>query len=224
MEEQRQFRVSPQVYRNNLAALGLFLCITLLIGSVSVYSFNHHVLVACAVLAFLAILLGYSFRWLPRLKQIIVLDERSIACISGPMTTRLAWNEIGSIRGAFNASDIVVCDRDSKPVFAIFRSTEGFQVLVNVVLQHVAPMAIGSNSRASGIRIEDGCVVLELAKESRRVPLRDITGLRMEYDSRPTALAKLVIECAGTQVPAVNIANYILDAYGTIRRAMESHG
>ena len=223
MEEQRQFRVSPRVYRNNLAALGLVVCMTLLIGSVTAYSFSHHALIACAFLAAIAVLLAYFSKWLKQLRQVIAIDERSVACVSGSGTARLSWGEIGRVRGAFNASDILICDRDAKPVFTIFRSTEGFQELVNSVLQHVEPGAIGSAPRASGAKIEDGCVVLDLAKASRRVPLRDIVGLRVEYDSRPaSALAKLVIECAGTQVSAVNISNYILDAYGIIRRALIS--
>ena len=221
VETQTRYRVSSRIYRNNLVAAGLSLGMILLIGLASAYSFGHPLLIGSAVLALVAAILGYLSRWLRHLVRVIVLDTGGIACVSRSGTLRLEWQEIGAVRGAFNASDIVICDCASKPAFTIFGFTEGFQELVNSVLQHVAPEAIGTGSSTHGIEIQEGCVVLDL-KEPRRIALEEVTGLRVEYDSRPSsALAKLVIECAGSQVSAVNISNYIIEGYGLVRRALQ---
>ena len=220
MEEQKHYRVSPQIYRNNLIALIVFLCAFALIGFVSAYNFGHLLLICSVVAALIIMLVWYFSRQLPKLKQIIVIDQHSITCVSGSEARRLEWNEVSRVRGAFNASDIVICGRGSKVAFTIFRLTEGLQELVNALLRHVAPEAIGTGSSAHGIKVEGDCVVLELAKTSRRVPLREITDLWIEYDSRPSALTKLVIDCAGTRAHAIGISNYILEGYGIIRRAL----
>ena len=221
MGTQARYRTSPQIYRNNLMAAGLCLGIVVLIGFASAYSFGHRLLIGGAVLALSAVIVWYFSRWLRRLQQVIVLDAQGIACVSKSGTRRLEWYEIGAVRGAFNASDILVCTLDGKAAFTIFRFTEGFQELVNSMLQHVAPEAIGTGSSAHGIEIQDGYVVLHL-KQTRRIALREVTSLRVEYDSRPSsALAKLVIACAGSQVSAINISNYIIEGYGIVRRALQ---
>lgn len=221
MEGQKQYRVPPKIYRNNLLMLVLFLCIILLIGSVSAYSFSFHTLIVCALAVLIVLLLAYSLRWLAQLKQVIILDDQYITCTSGSKNVQLRWEEISRIRGAFNAGDIIVCNRDAKPAIVLYRLTEGFQELVNEVLQRVAADSIGNGKCTSDIKIEQGCVVLKMEKEMRRVPLTGITGLRIEYDSRPSALAMLVIECSNSRIPAVGISNYVLDGYGLIRRALQ---
>ena len=232
---EKQYRIPSTIYRNNVLAALVMAGVALLGGLLAEFEYLWRtpwpLIVGAGIVLILVVA---TFRSLRYLKQVVSVDSAGIGYTLGDKTTRFNWQDVSRVRAAFNASDILVKSNAGEEI-RILKPTEGLEELVNTLLSRVPSQAIGTQKSAAqpkiswfsvsgepDITVEGGFVVLNKSKGIEKIPLNEITGLRLAFGKGNSAVAALAIDRSGTEVGAAGLYYRIIDGYGVIKRALES--